>query len=253
MFIKLLLLMIAVFMMAGGINAYEPATPAQEKALQAEYQKYLQSQGISLPTQGVQVVPRNALSLPAELKSQIQKNVISLQKQGFVENRNPRIIELRDIDHTAAFEKKKYQNTDDPASTHLRDAIADIRMAYEFHEVPSAMVNNIIGFAPVGTFKQDGWTGMVELFTKTGLGNCNYEENNLKLMHASIRIPADMVSYDVNNKITTIDIQGNLRDGFLYTVAWYDDQFARKLECVTPNYSQDTRATVVAMARKIDG
>ena len=228
------------------------ATPEQESVLEASRQSYLNSQGITLPDHNVQVVPRNSISLPAELKKQVMADKRAMLKQGYVEKSNPRLLELRDIDHTAVYEKKKYQNNTNPLSTHLRDTASEIKIAYDFHEVPAEDANSIIGFAPVGTYVNNGWTGMVELFTKKGLGNCNYEENNLKLMHTTIRIPSDIVTHEVNDKVTTSDVQGNKKDGFLYTVEWYDEGFSRKLECVASSYSPSTLSTVVDLARRID-
>ena len=214
------------------------ATPEQESVLEASRQSYLNSQGITLPDHNVQVVPRNSISLPAELKKQVMADKRAMLKQGYVEKSNPRLLELRDIDHTAVYEKKKYQNNTNPLSTHLRDTASEIKIAYDFHEVPAEDANS--------------WTGMVELFTKKGLGNCNYEENNLKLMHTTIRIPSDIVTHEVNDKVTTSDVQGNKKDGFLYTVEWYDEGFSRKLECVASSYSPSTLSTVVDLARRID-
>ena len=230
----------------------DQATPEQEKTLQASYQAYLKSQGLTLSTQGVQVVPREDIKLPEALRKQVIADRKSMLQQGYVEKSNPRILELRDIDHTAVYEKKKYKDNTDPASTHLRDTVSEIKTAYIFHEVPTEEANHIIGFAPVGTYIDNGWTGMVELFTKQGLGNCNYEENNLKLMRSSIRIPSDIVTHQINEKVTTIEVEGNKKDGFLYTVEWYDDNFSRKLECVTSDYSKALLATVIDTAKRID-
>ena len=93
------------------------ATPEQESALEASRQSYLNSQGITLPDHNVQVVPRNSISLPAELKKQVMADKRAMLKQGYVEKSNPRLLELRDIDHTAVYEKKKYQNNTNPMST----------------------------------------------------------------------------------------------------------------------------------------
>ena len=85
-----------------------PATPEQEKALQSARQAYFKSQGLNLPTEGAQVVPNQSIQLPPELKKQILLNQQTLLKQGYVENQNQRISELRDIHHTAVYEKQKY-------------------------------------------------------------------------------------------------------------------------------------------------
>lgn len=137
-------------------------------------------------------------------------------------------------------------------STHLRNTVSEIKRAYDFHPVPSEETSKIIGFAPVGTYTNGGWTGMVEIFVNKGLGNCNYEENNLKIMRASIRIPSDIVTYDINDKVTTMNVQGNRHDGFLYTVDWYDDDFSRKLECFALSYNPDILNAVVTISKSID-
>jgi ferrochelatase len=77
-------------------------------------------------------------------------------------------------------------------------------------------------------------------------------ETDLKQTKATIRIPADIVTHEVNHKISTSDVQGNSQDGFLYTVEWFDNQLSHKLECVTQTYSRETLSNVITMAKNID-
>lgn len=241
-----------IFGFVTNVYANSVATPEQEQALQKKYNEYLTSQGISIPTKHVEVVPENKLRLPVELKTEIYTKMNMIQKQGYVENSNPKIKELLEIEKTSQKEKIKYKNNNNPASTHLRDKQNQVNMAYHFEPIPNEFTKNIYGFAPAGTYTKSGWTGMVELFKSAQLGNCNYEEINLNLSEINIRIPKNITSHEVNNKITTNNIQGNAQDGYLYTVEWYDENFSRKLECVANIQSKDNLQSLIAMARKID-
>lgn len=55
------------------IQANTPATTEQEPALQSSYNAYLKLQGISVASQGVQVVPSGVIHLPNELKIKLKQ------------------------------------------------------------------------------------------------------------------------------------------------------------------------------------
>ena len=61
-----------------------------------------------------------------------------------------------------------------------------------------------------------------------------------------------IVRYDINNKITVFNVEGNKSSGYLYKVDWFDNDFFRTLECASTNYSKDTTNSVIALATKID-
>jgi hypothetical protein len=225
-------------------------TPEQEETMQASRRAYFKSQGMEYPTPGVHVVPSNAIQLPTELKQQVMINQQTSLQKGYVENKNQRILEVRDIHHTAVYEKQKHMNDPNPENTDLKNTVSEMKMAYDFKEVPAQYANNVIGFAAAGTYVNQGWTGILEIFTKKDFGNCFYEENNLSLSKGSIRIPENQVTHTVNGKITTSHVEGNKKDGFLYTVEWYDEALSHKLECVTKTSSK--LSTVIAMAKGID-
>lgn len=240
------------FGLVTNLYSHTLATPEQEQALQSKYNEYLTSQGITIPTKRVEVISSNKLQLPNELKTEINTKIAMMQKQGYVENSNPTIKELSEIEKLSRDEKIKYRDNHNPASTHLRDKQSQINMAYNFQPIPKEYIKNIFGFAPAGSYIKSGWTGMVELFKSNQLGNCNYEEINLNLSDINIRIPKNIVTNEVNNKITTSNVQGNTKDGYLYTVEWYDQNYSRKLECVTNTNSQENLKSLITMAKKID-
>lgn len=244
----------SVFLIGYSLMAHSAtqATPEQERIMQASHRAYFKSQGLQFPEQGVHVVSPGSINLPDGLRKEVAMNQRSFLKQGYVENKNQRIIEIRDINHILTYDKQKQVNDGNPENTDLKKAVSEIKMAYSFREVPSEYVSNLIGFAAAGAYINEGWTGILEIFTKKDFGNCFYEENNLKLAQSSIRIPSNIVTKSVNEKTTTSHVEGNDKDGFLYTVEWYDETLSHKLECVNQNYSTSNLSSIIEMAKGID-
>jgi hypothetical protein len=140
-----------------------------------------------------------------------------------------------------------------PANEGLRHNVNEIQMAYVFKGVPGYLVDNILGIAPSVTFVQgQGWAGAMQFFEKSGLGNCGYRENNLKFSHGAAIISEEDATKDVNGKITVANITGEPNAGFMYSVDWYDDSFFRELKCAKSDYTADTLASVIELARQID-
>ena len=67
---------------------------------------------------------------------------------------------------------------------------------------------------------------MVEFFKKKGLGTCAYTENNVILTHAAAKVDEAVVRYDINHKVTTLNVEGNEQSGYVYTVDWKDSHFS---------------------------
>lgn len=98
-----------------------------------------------------------------------------------------------------------------------------------------------------------GWTGAVEFFRPQGFdGVCSYQETNIKLTGSSANFAKEIVSNDINNKITIIEVSGNSASGYGYNVEWWDDNFRHVLECANRMYSKSTTDAVVELAKQID-
>lgn len=181
------------------------------------------------------------------------------KKQGYVREPEPRAKELLEFHHVAPYQFKKYEAEFNPESTHLRHTSNELKMAYVFVGVPDSEMDNNIGVAPYGAYKQatngvdkDGWDGAVQFFDKRGIGSCAFTEHNIKIAHGGVELIKELVSYDVHNKPTVILVKGNEGTGFTYKISWYDTTFSRELECANKEYSPTIKEDVIALANKID-
>lgn len=214
--------------------------------------KALNKAGFAIQDTGINIVPLATMnSVPKELKKEWIQQEKEQKKNGYYHEITARPNELLNMHNEIALEYNKYKKNKDPLSTHMRHTIDEIKMAYPFKEVPKLDISNLIGFAPAGGY-QDGWTGVVEFFDKKDFGSCAYTENNMKLSHGAEKIAEEMASFQINGKITTLEVKGAKTTGFLYTVYWSDKEFFRQLECANKIYSDATTQSVIALAQRID-
>lgn len=50
----------------------------------------------------------------------------------------------------------------------------------------------------------------------------------------------EIVSNQVNDKITIVEVIGNNASGYVYNVEWWDDDFRHILECASKKFNTDT-------------
>ncbi|WP_115705393.1 hypothetical protein [Legionella sainthelensi] len=181
------------------------------------------------------------------------------QKNGYVNDNEPRAKELLDLKNTAAYQKKKYNGVLSAESTHIRDSSTDLKLAYTFVGVPPEDMDMSIGFAPYGAYKSvkngdtgNGWDGAVQFFDKNGIGSCAFSEHNRKLSGLGVELIKELVSYDVQNRPTVILVKGTKESGYLYKIKWYDPTFSRELECANMEFSPQIKENVIALASRIE-
>lgn len=181
------------------------------------------------------------------------------QRNGFVEDIQPRAKELLEFENSSEYQFKKYKNAFSMKGTFLRQNPSDLIMAYHYTGVPESIVDHMIGVSPYGAFKETkygdeatGWDGAIQFFTKKGIGTCEYKEHNLKLAHGGVELINELVSYEIYNKPTVILVQGTKNSAYLYQVSWYDDNFSRQLFCANPNFSNQIKENVIELARAIE-
>lgn len=155
---------------------------------------------------------------------------------------------------------KLYAGNTRATSTHLRQQIKDLKLAFNFKGVPQgntlAAAGNItlLGVAPQGGFHEDkgGWSGAAQYFDAKSIGSCSYGVMNVKASNTAAELAIEDVTYSVNNKPTIITVEGNKVSGFLYKVDWYDDKNFHELECANMKYSSDKTNSVIGLAYQID-
>lgn len=203
------------------------------------------------PDGGVIIVPSSRIQAPATVKRQWMKERLEQKEKGFSSIYSDRAEELFQLADTVEYKYQASQKNKDKNSSIFRKDLSEINMAYKFTSIPNQYVSKLYGFAACNTFS-GGWTGVVEFFNHEKIGICAFTENNVTLTHQAAKVDEDIVSYDINNKITTINVEGNNKSGYLYRVEWFDDNFFRTLECANIHYLIGTTNAVIALAKHID-
>lgn len=222
----------------------------KEAAHQANIER-LKQQGLPTPGSGVQLVPQESMKADGWRSQQFKAESSELKSKGYVNRSSDRAYELihiqAKINKMRPLQAKMHKGTE----SHLRMSAQEIPFAYSYVGAPKDAMTEFYGIAPVGTYA-NGWTGAVEFF-KTSFAHCTYTENNMVAAHGAARIAEEEATYDVNGKITLVDVEGNENTGYLYRVNWFDNVFNRNLECATNVFSQSSRLAVIELAKKIDG
>lgn len=230
------------------------ADDARQAILEANY-KVLEAQGLPTPKGGVlQVVPSDQIKMAEWQKQKIKSDEAQMKKNGYVRVSSNRAYELIHIESKIkkgfAAEKGMFKGN----GSQLRERHEDIPFAYTYAPIPKDSYKVLFGIAPVGTYIQEGqtgWTGAVSFF-ETDFAQCAYTEDNLVAAHGAARVEESVASYEVNDKVTVIDVEGNESTGFLYRVNWFDSVFNHNLECATPAYSKESTKKTIELAKKID-
>lgn len=213
--------------------------------------QHFAKEGSPAPDGGVTVMPEKQMSEYKTFKAQRAKERADVKKYGYIKQFLPQtqsLLNFREVSKNQFVAKSA-----NPANEGLRHSANEIEMAYDFKGVPAHLATKMLGIAPSVTFVQGhGWAGAMQFFEKNGLGNCSYRENNLKFSHGAAIIPEEDATKDVNGKVTVANVTGETNNGFLYSVDWYDNNFFRELKCAKNDYTSDTLASVVELARQID-
>ena len=235
-------------------------TPAQEKLEEAKRMKVLSELGLPLPGSGIKLVPRSTLGLSEEQLTKGAKAEEEMKTLGYAVVDTNRPQELLNFHNYSKTQFKLYAGNERVTSTHLRQNIEDLKLAFDFKGVPqgntlSAGGNiTLLGVAPQGGFHDDkgGWSGAAQYFDAKNIGSCSYGVMNVAASNTAAELAIEDVTYSVSNKATIITVEGNKGSGFLYKVDWYDDKNFHELECANLKYSADTTNAVIALANQID-
>jgi len=206
--------------------------------------------GLVLPEPGVHVRPISAMS--SKLTPDEKNNVLiahkKIQTMGYYETENGKVKTMLQMRTQHALSP----GLNNPQDTKLKSRIEDVGLAFRFQGVPDVTDENIVGYAAIGAYIKNGWTGITELFTDQELGVCQYDLYNIKLTHGAVFIPQELVSYDVNHKPTLIDVRGNTRSGFMYKVHWADNKSMNDLYCAHMQFDKHKTDRLIELAKKID-
>ena len=223
-----------------------PLTPEEDYAIFGK-------DGLPRPGTGVHVIPANKMHYDKSQVMSIKANASTLNNKGYIEKYNQNATNLLMFHQIANADYSKNYDLAGSQSTHLRHNLSELKMAYDYQGVPNALVKETIGFAPESAFTEQGWTGAVQFFVPQGLdGICSYHEVNIGLTKSSANFAKELISNQVNDKITLIDVAGNEASGYNYNIEWWDDNFRHVLTCASKNFKPEIKQQAIALAVNID-
>lgn len=138
----------------------------------------------------------------------------------------------------------------DPTDTHLKSNLSLIRIN---HSYPSIPVNQVIGYAAVGAYGKEGWSGAKTFFKDQKFGVCEYQ--NMKI--EGVKIDDNVLSHEINDKPTIISSYGNSKDGYLYSIEWFDENsdktvIDQTISCAMPSKNESVISNIIELGKKID-
>ena len=213
-----------------------------------------------LPTKGLTIVPIAKTNIPEALKKHILRVKAEQEKNGYYESKDKDeyIRHLIKLKRNASSEIKSFKNSGNPYDTHLKENLSDITLAFPFKPVDTIKDINVTGYAAVGTFIHErsiakkGWTGIGVFFNENKLGSCAYTFVNLKLSHGAAQLNNETTQYLVNNKPSSIIVEGNNNGGFLYDLIWFTPDTMSQLECANMLFDKSITSKLIAMAGVVD-
>lgn len=209
------------------------------------------------PDGGIKIIPSSQINRDvADLNSTIALQD-EYKKNGVVKRKSDDAAQLLSINkhHFMTSEKATYLDSSNLYDSHVKQKVSQIKLAFNYHPISFIPESNILGFAVADTWvkaPQEGWTGIVEIFTDAQLGVCDYKKSNVKLNHASVHLAKESVSYVVNKKPTIDLVEGNDKTGYSYKVDWFDENYYHTLKCALKVYDANELKGVLALANRID-
>ena len=203
------------------------------------------------PSGGVSIVSSSKIHVSEALKLDWERGNLERKENGYVSIYSNRAKELLNLNNTVKYKYAASLISKDKKSSIFRKDIKEISMGYKFKIIPNKHLLKVYGFAASNTYKK-GWSGAVEFFKSKKVGNCAFTENNVALTHQSAKVDDAILRYDINSKVTVVNIEGNPTSGYLYIIDWFDDNFFRTLECSNTKYSKNILNETIELARNID-
>lgn len=238
---------LAAFVPGIGVSGGYPAPYEQ-----ARNEEILRSMNLPLPNSGVQVLPLKQIAMPSNLRKQMVSDIKQQKIKGYVQSESARAVHLYSIKTAAVAQFAHFAKEDSAESTHMRHAIGDVNVGFTFKGVPVGDMQDFIGVAPEGVYRDVGWSGIVQFFQNSKLGVCSYTQDSFALSHGGAQVAQEFASNEVNGKVTVLHFEGSKASGFAYNAEWYDSFFYYELSCANPSYSRSIKSEFLDLARRID-
>lgn len=255
----------AVIGLSGCVSIANALTyEAKDHIMLTDQQKHdlFTTRGLPFPGEPPKILPAKELGEMGKqaMKFLSEKNK-SISKKGYFEQDNYEAMKhLADVDRMKADAQKNITNTN-PQHTHLRIDAKSLQVGYEYKEIPTSLVSEVIGFSPWGSYAQGlgwtgiGWSGVTEFFVPKEMKEftlCSYSQLSIEMTGTTATFIEGTTSKEINGKLSSSDVLGNQRTAFSYSVEWWDNKFRHELECYQKTYSPETMPLVIEMAKTID-
>jgi hypothetical protein len=198
------------------------------------------------PIKGIHIVDPSQIDIPLELIKEESNKIKEMHAKGFYSIKSDRAIEL------LAMDKADYVDPTEKYDTGLKHDLSAIKLAFNFTGIRDIEAPNIIGYAVQGTYLERGWTGIAEYYKDKDLGVCTYVISNIELTGGGINLRSDLVSYDIKSKPTIITTEGNVSNGFLTSIEWFDNTYIKKLECASSNLDSNIKTKLINRANELE-
>lgn len=219
-----------------------------------EKYEFFTKKGMPAPGSGATVINNaNEFKMTKSQSASVNKFNTDQKIKSYSEQENKKAKFLLGMPETAEKEYNARKNIAyNPQDTHLYEIKSNLAMNYAYTGVPEALITKVIGYAPESTFVNNGWSGAVEFFVPSFGGVCAFREVNVEITKTAAYIPKEIATYMVHKKLTTMNVIGNKKSGFVYEVEWWDKKFKRTLECASKEYSDIISKFTIELAKKID-
>jgi hypothetical protein len=201
------------------------------------------------PNGGVQISSMSSLSIPESLKNQEMVRMNLTKKNGYFMTDTDRPKYIMDMPNHARMEIDAFSSSKDYMDSHFKRDLKHIKLAFS---APSAKDMTPIGYAAIGSYTPDGWTGIKIVFNNIELGTCAIEVNDMALTGGSIIFAAERTGFAVNGKPTTQSVEGNEKSGFVYSLSWADYIYSYDMDCATSKYVKSEMGNMIKLAKQID-
>ncbi|HWW39647.1 hypothetical protein [Pedobacter sp.] len=208
------------------------------------------------PHSGVHIRPMSKMNISKQGLQAFQARQSAIKKTGYVKEYNTYALTLQNIQHAADEDYKESATDTTLHNTHLVRTFNELELAYKGQDIPLSLVKSSIGYSPAGMFmdndKYKGWSAWGLFFVSQNDLTCTYDESNVEISGGSANVAKEIVSHNINGKITTIVTSGNNASGFIVDAQWFDKRFRNQLRCRIETYDKSLVDSVIAMAKDID-
>lgn len=193
------------------------------------------------------------MNLPNEFKKEISSNLMQQRTKGYKTSNDEFINFLLKLPERAPAEIVEFKNNKNVGDTHLKSNFTEIKLAFKFKKITAIKQENIIGYAPIGSYLQKGkkdlgWSGIRVFFKDPMLGVCSYSFMKIQ----AVQLVKEGIKYQVNKKPSNYMVEGNYNIGFLYSLSWYTDNSMSTLECANVSLDRSNENKIISLADKID-